>query len=50
MVARIFTQYAVSNNLRLKLRIENLFDEKYAEVAGFPAVPRGVYGSVEWRF
>ncbi len=50
IVARVFTQYEAGKNLRLKLRVENLFNEQYAEVAGFPALPRGIYGSVEWRF
>ncbi len=49
-VARVFTQYEVRKNLQLKLRVENLFNEQYAEVAGFPALSRGIYGSVEWRF
>ncbi len=50
LVARVFTEYEAGKNLRLKLRVENLFNEQYAEVAGFPALPRGIYGSVEWRF
>ncbi|MEI6861438.1 MAG: TonB-dependent receptor [Verrucomicrobiota bacterium] len=50
IVARVFTQYEVNKNLRLKLRVENLFNEQYAEVAGFPSLPRGIYGSVEWHF
>jgi vitamin B12 transporter len=33
-----------------KLRIENLFDKKYEEVPDYPALTRGVFASVEWRF
>jgi vitamin B12 transporter len=36
--------------LLLKLRIENAFDEQYEEVFGYPALSRGIFGSVEWRF
>jgi len=32
------------------MRVENLLDRKYQEIAGYPALPRGAYGSVEWRF
>lgn len=47
---RVFTSYAVRPELVLKLRVENAFDEHYEEVFGYPALPRGVFGSVEWRF
>jgi len=50
VVARVFTQYEVRKNLLLKLRVENLFDEDYSEVAGYPALPVAVHGGVEWRF
>jgi vitamin B12 transporter len=47
---RLFTSYALTKNLLLKVRIENALDEKYAEASGYPALPRAVYGSVEWKF
>lgn len=47
---RVFTSYDVSANLRLKLRVENLLDEKYAEVRGYPSLPLSFRSSVEWRF
>ncbi len=31
-------------------RIDNLTDEKYAEVFGFPALGRGAYGGVRISF
>lgn len=49
-VARVFTSLHLSQRLAVKARIENLFDEQYDEVFGYPALPRGVYGSVEWQF
>lgn len=48
--ARVFTTFAVRPELLLKLRIENAFDEQYEEVFGYPALSRGIFGSVEWRF
>jgi len=48
--ARVFTSYELTKNLRLKARVENALDESYADVLGYPALPRAVYGSVEWKF
>jgi vitamin B12 transporter len=47
---RLFARYEVMKNLSLKARVENLLDERYEEVLGYPALPVGVYGSVEWSF
>ncbi|HEY9248133.1 MAG TPA: TonB-dependent receptor, partial [Rariglobus sp.] len=47
---RFFTSYELRHNITLKLRVENLLDEEYEEVVGYAALPRGVFGSVEWRF
>jgi vitamin B12 transporter len=47
---RLYTSYAIRPDLTLKMRVENLLDRKYQEIAGYPALPRGAYGSVEWRF
>lgn len=47
---RVFTQYQLPQNLTLKLRVENLLDEKYAEVRGYPSLPLGIFGSIDWRF
>ena len=49
VVARFFTQYALRENVLLKLRVENAFNEHYAETAGYPALPITIYGGVEWR-
>ncbi|MDO8540668.1 MAG: TonB-dependent receptor [Opitutaceae bacterium] len=47
---RVFTSYALTADLLLKLRIENALNEAYEEVYGYAALPRGVFGGVEWRF
>jgi vitamin B12 transporter len=48
--ARLYTSYAVTSGLRLKLRVENALNKAYEEVLGYAALPRGIFGSVEWRF
>jgi len=48
--ARLYTSYAVSTGVRLKLRVENALNKAYEEVLGYAALPRGIFGSVEWRF
>lgn len=47
---RAYTSYAIRPDLRLKLRVENALDEEYEEVLGYPSLPRGVFGSMEWTF
>jgi vitamin B12 transporter len=47
--ARAFASYQLGN-FSIKARVENLFDEEYQEVYGYPALTRGYYGSVEWNF
>jgi vitamin B12 transporter len=48
--ARLYTSYAITSGLRLKLRVENALNQAYEEVLGYAALPRGVFGSVEWQF
>ncbi len=40
-------EYEVNRHLSVFARINNLTDEKYAEVFGFPALGRGAYGGVQ---
>jgi TonB-dependent receptor-like protein/ABC transporter family protein len=47
---RFFASYAVTRNLLLKVRVENALNEKYEEVFGYPALGRGVNGTVDWHF
>ncbi len=44
--ARIAVSYKLTEQFRLKLRIENLLDEEYSEVAGYPSPGRAVYGGI----
>jgi len=48
--ARVFTSWAVRKDWLIKLRLENALDRHYEEVRGYPALPFGAYGSVEWKF
>jgi vitamin B12 transporter len=49
-VVRLFTRWKVLEQLSISARVENLFDERYDEVYGYRSLPRGFYGSVEWKF
>ena len=40
--------YQIHESLRLRGRIENLFDKEYEEALYYRALPRGFYGGVEW--
>jgi len=50
VTARLYTSYAFTPKVAVKLRVENALDESYAEVLGYPALPRAVFSSVEWKF
>jgi vitamin B12 transporter len=50
VVARLVAEYQLTDWLKFNARIENLFDEEYAEVLGFPALGRTFYGGVTLRF
>ncbi len=43
-------EYAINRHVTVFGRITNLTDENYAEVFGFPALGRGVYGGVRVEF
>jgi vitamin B12 transporter len=47
---RVFTSYAVRPGFLLKVRVENALDRSYEEAYGYPALPRRVFASAEWRF
>lgn len=42
--------YQIIPSLRLKARVENLFDKEYQEILGFPAPGIGAYAGVEATF
>jgi vitamin B12 transporter len=48
--ARLIAQFEARRGLYLRIRLENALNRTYQEVAGYPALPRAVYGSVEQRF
>lgn len=49
--ARVFASYTLRPaNLTFKLRAENALNEKYEDVLGYPALPFGLFGGIEWRF
>jgi len=43
---RVASSYNLTKNVNLRLRVENLLDEEYSEVIGFPAPGRAVYGGI----
>ena len=49
-VVRVFGHWALSERLTLRARVENLFDERYEDVNGYPALGVGAFAGVEWRF
>jgi vitamin B12 transporter len=49
-VVRVYGAWQVSARLALKARIENLLDERYEEVNGYPALGFAAFGGVEWKF
>ncbi len=50
LVARLALNWRVCKNVELFGRIENLFGDRYEEVAGFPAYSTGAYAGVKLRF
>ena len=49
-VARVYATWQVNARLALKLRVENLLNERYEEVNGYPALGRGGFAGAEWTF
>lgn len=49
-VVRLYGAWQASPRVTLKARVENLLDEKYEAVNGYPQLGRGGYGSVEVKF
>ncbi len=50
VTARLYAAWDVNKRLTLKARVENLFDQDYAVVNGFPSLGIGAYFGAEWRF
>lgn len=49
-VARVYAAWQVTDRLALKGRIENLLNEKYEAVNGYPALGFGAFFGAEWKF
>lgn len=49
-VVRLYAAYQVNSRFTLKVRGENLLNERYEEVNGYPALGFGVFGGAEWKF
>ena len=46
----IAAEFEINAHLSIFGRIDNLMDEHYSEVFGFPALGRAAYGGVKVRF
>jgi vitamin B12 transporter len=49
-VVRVYGAWQVNARLALKARLENLLNENYEEVNGYPALGLGAFAGAEWRF
>ncbi len=49
-VVRVYGAWQVNPRLAVKARLENLLDEKYEEVNGYPQLGFGAFAGVEWKF
>jgi len=49
-VVRFVADYAVNEDLKIFTRVENLFDQDYEPVAGYPALGIAVYGGIRYTF
>jgi vitamin B12 transporter len=49
-VARIYGAWKATSRITVKARIENLLDESYEQVHGYPQPGFGVFGGVEYKF
>ena len=49
-VARIYGAWQATPRLTFKARLENLLNERYEEVNGYPALGFGAFAGAEWKF
>lgn len=49
-VVRVYAAWQATDRLALKARVENLLNEKYEAVNGYPALGFGTFISAEWKF
>lgn len=49
-VVRAYGTWQANDRLALKVRLENLLNERFEEVNGYPALGFGAFAGVEWRY
>ena len=49
-VVRVYGAWKATSRVTVKARIENLLNEKYEQVNGYPQPGFGAFGGVEWKF
>jgi vitamin B12 transporter len=49
-VVRLYGAWQASERLKFRARVENLLDERYEEVNGYPALGLGAYAGIECTF
>ena len=49
-VARLYGAWQATPRLAVKARVENVLDEDYEEVNGYPALGLGAFAGVEWKW
>jgi vitamin B12 transporter len=49
-VARVYAAWKATSRITVKARIENLLNEKYEQVNGYPQPGVGAFGGVEYKF
>lgn len=49
-VIRVYGAWQATPRLAVKARVENLLDEHYEQVHGYPQTGVGAYAGVEWKF
>ena len=50
VTARVYGRYALNKRVAFTARVENVTNEDYQPVLGYPALGRGYYGGVEVTF
>jgi vitamin B12 transporter len=50
IVARVYGAWQATERFAIKARVENVFDEAYAQVDGYPQLGIGAYAGVEVKF
>ncbi len=49
-IARLYGAWDINEKLTVTVRVENLFDESYEQVHGYPQPGVGLFGGVQWKF